>query len=118
MLHDRFSAVQGQLLVHAPSAFTPELLNSLVDSMLSALGKQRCEIVILDLSNTDYLDQEEFYALKRLAHMVELMGPQLVLVGLNAGIVRYLIDANVDTSELLITRDIEQALQIHKTKIT
>lgn len=116
MLHDRFSAVQGQLLVHAPSAFTPELLNSLSESMLNALSTQRCETVILDLSNTNYLDQEEFYALKRLAHMVELMGPQLVLVGLNAGIVRYLIDANVDTSKLIITRDIEQALDIRKVK--
>jgi anti-anti-sigma regulatory factor len=116
VLHDRFSAVQGQILVHAPSAFTPELLNSLADSMLSAISNQTCDIVILDLGNTDYLDQEEFYALRRLAHMIELMGPQLVLVGLNAGIVRYLIDANVDTSKLIISRDIEQALNMRKAK--
>ncbi len=114
MVHDRFSAVQGQLLVHAPSAFTPEVLNSLADSILNALSTQRCDIIILDLSNTNYLDKEEFYALKRLAHMAELMGPQLVLVGLNAGIVRYLIDTNVDTSKLIITRDIEQALNRQK----
>jgi hypothetical protein len=30
--------------------------------------------------------------------------------------VRYLIDANVDTSKLIISRDIEQALNMRKAK--
>jgi rsbT antagonist protein RsbS len=68
--------------------------------------------VILDVSGLETLDSEEFAALRRIAHIVTIMGTESIVVGLQPGVVSALIEMNANVEDLKTAIDLDAAFEL------
>lgn len=98
------------LVANIQTDLTNEVLDGLRENLLGRLEKEAVRGVVLDFSGLSVMDTAEFDAVRKLAHMVELLGPPCVMVGLNAGIVAYLVTLGADTSGIKSMLGLDEAL--------
>ncbi len=107
-LNDRLSVtLQGDIV--------QETLMILSTDLLERVQTDRVNLVIFDLSSVDILDVTEFNALHRIALMIKLMGAESIFIGLNPGMVIFLVSAGADVSGINTAyghEDIERALRL------
>lgn len=113
---DRLTLINKRLVVPTPASFSSGDIESIMNAVLNTVSNKRCDLVIIDMSSTEYLDSEEFAGILQIAQMVRVMGPHLVLSGLSAGVVRFLIEQNIDMHGIPIFRDVEDALESNGAK--
>jgi len=65
--------------------------------------------VILDVSGLEILDSEEFAALRRIITMCTIMGAEVVMVGLQPGVVSALIETGADVDGLRAAINLDAA---------
>ncbi len=107
-LNDRLSVtLQGDIV--------QETLMILSTDLLERVQTDRVNLVIFDLSSVDILDVTEFNALHRIALMIKLMGAESIFIGLNPGMVIFLVSAGADVSGINTAyghEDIERVLSL------
>jgi anti-anti-sigma regulatory factor len=88
----------GALIVALPRELDDEALSALRGRTLERVREAGVRAVVFEASGLDVVDAEEFAALAAVARAAAWLGVRPMLVGLSAGLVRYLVDADVDTS--------------------
>ncbi len=103
--------VQGCLVAYLQTDLTQEVLDLLTHSLLGRIEQTGARGVVLDFTGLAVLGLPEFEAIRRILRMAELLGAACMIVGLNAGIVAYLITRGVDTRGLNSMFGIDEALE-------
>lgn len=103
--------VHGCLVANIQTDLTEEALAELRENLLGRIERSQARGVVLDFSGLAVMDQAEFVAVRKLVHMVELLGPPCVVAGLNAGIVSYLVTTGADTTGLRSVLGLDEALK-------
>ena len=99
------------LVANLQTDLTNEVLDGLRENLLGRLKEETVRGVVLDFSGLSVMDTTEFDVVRKLAKTVELLGPPCVMVGLNAGIVSYLVTLGSDTSGIKSMLGLEEALE-------
>lgn len=104
--HERWRTDAGPVITQIGAALVVTLPRELDDATLAALRAQvlervrrvRCRALVFEASGLDVIDAVEFRDLAAVARGAGWLGVRPMLVGLSAGIVRYLVDVAADTS--------------------
>ena len=103
--------MQGCLVAYFQTDLTQEVLDLLTHSLLGRIEQTGARGVVLDFTGLAVLGLPEFEAIRRILRMAELLGAACMIVGLNAGIVAYLITRGADTRGLNSMFGIDEALE-------
>ena len=110
-IHTTITNVHGCLVANIQADLTEEVLTELRRNLLGRIEQSHVRGVVLDFSGLTVMDQTEFFAVKKLVQMVELLGPPCVVAGFNAGIVSYLVTTGADTRGLCSLLGLDEALE-------
>lgn len=102
--------VQGCLVVTLPADLSTRVFEALRERTLDGLRQGGCHAVVFELSAVQIMDREDFERLRQLAATTRLLGARPLLVGFGAGVVMHLVESDVDTTDLEVARDLEEAL--------
>ncbi len=105
-------AVRGIVVASVQTDLTEPVLARFQDELLSLIHRIGAGGVVIDLSGIDLLDSIEFYGLRRILKMAELLGARTILSGLRPGIVSSLVDANADTDGIEATLQMDDAIAL------
>jgi rsbT antagonist protein RsbS len=105
-------AVRGIVVASVQTDLTEPVLARFQDELLSLIHRIGARGVVIDLSGIDLLDSIEFYGLRRILKMAELLGARTILSGLRPGIVSSLVDANADTDGIEATLQMDDAIAL------
>lgn len=103
--------IQDYLVVTLQNDLTDTQLLALRGTVLERLQRYGLAGVVLDLSGVSVLDLTEFDALRELGDMTRLLGASTVMVGLNPGIVSFLIGMDAATDDIIVARGLEDGLE-------
>lgn len=114
-MHELFDSVtatrvRNNLVVTLPADLSGSVLEQLRQVTLGQVQQQRLTAVILECSAVHYMDLHEFEQMCALIRTVQVLGPQPCLVGLRAGIVKYLVQSNADCAGIRAFLDLNEAL--------
>ncbi len=98
------------LVVALPREFDDAAIAALRDRTLDQVRHAGVRAVVFEASGLDVVDAEEFRALAAVARAAAWRGERPMLVGLSAGLVRYLVDADLDTSAFTPFGTLDDAL--------
>ena len=98
------------LIVTLPRELSDATLASLRGGVLERLRATRAQAIVFEASGLDLIDAAEFADLSAVARTAAWLGVRPLLVGLSAGVVRYLIDTGVDTGAFEPYGTLEDAL--------
>lgn len=101
--------VRGCLVVTLPQDLA-NALDEIRDMVLDGVRTAGAKAVVLELTAVKAIDGFEFDALRAIVEMARMLGARPVLVGLNPGIVAYLVNNNANTRGLEVERALEDAL--------
>lgn len=102
--------VGGALIVTLPRELDDAALTALRGRTLDQVRSAGVRAVVFEASGLDVVDAEEFGALAAVARAAAWLGVRPMLVGLSAGLVRYLVDAELDTSAFAPFGTLDDAL--------
>jgi len=86
------------LVLTLPREIDETTLRELRLQVAERLQHTRCGAIVIEASGMDVIDVAEFAELSAVARAARWFGARTLLVGLSAGIVGYLVDAEADTS--------------------
>ena len=109
--HIPIQQVAGISVVTLQVALSRDLLTALRENLLQALHGSSDAVVILDCSGLPVIDPHEFEQLRRIADMAGLMGAQVVIAGLQAGVVATLVAIDAPIQGLSFARNLDYALK-------
>ena len=101
--------VRGCLVVTLPQELADRLAE-IQAAVLDAVRETGARVAVIEMSAVKVLDCEEFIGIRAMVGMLRLLGARPVLVGLNAGIVGYLVSNDADTRGFEVERDLQDAL--------
>ncbi len=104
--------VGDALIVALPRELDDDVLTALRVRTLDQVRHAGVRAVVFEASGLDVVDAEEFGALAAVARAAAWLGVRPMLVGLSAGLVRYLIDADLDTSAFVPFGTLDDALAV------
>lgn len=104
--------VRDALIVAMPRELDDDVLSALRDRTLDQVRHAGVRAVVFEASGLDVVDAEEFGALASVARAATWLGVRPMLVGLSAGLVRYLVDADLDTSAFEPFGTLDDALAV------
>lgn len=90
----------------------PAMLEQFESDLLAALQKTGSRGMVLDMSGVSVLDKHDFAHLVRILETVKMMGVFPVISGLQAGVVSYLIDADVEWGELHTCLHLDRGIEL------
>ena len=102
--------VGGALVVTLPRELDDAAVGALRARVLEQVRRASVPVVVFEASGLDVVDATEFAALASVARAAGWLGARPMLVGLTPGLVRYLIDAEVDTSAFAPYGTLDDAL--------
>jgi anti-anti-sigma regulatory factor len=115
--HDRWTEsgpvvtqVGTSLVVTLPRELSDATLAALRSQVMERLQRGRMRELVFEASGLDVIDAAEFRALAAVARGASWLGVRPLLVGLSAGIVRYLVDVGADASDFDTFRTLDDAL--------
>jgi anti-anti-sigma regulatory factor len=109
--------VGAALIVALPRELDEDVLASLRGRTLDQVRHAGVRAVVFEASGLDVVDAEEFGALAAVARAAAWLGVRPMLVGLSAGLVRYLVDANLDTSAFAPFGTLDDALAVLASEV-
>jgi rsbT antagonist protein RsbS len=89
-----------------------DVLAQFQEDLLARVHETGSRAVILDVSGLETLDSFEFAALRRIIAVVEIMGSESVVVGLQPGVVSALIEVDADVDGLQTAIDMDAAFEL------
>jgi rsbT antagonist protein RsbS len=89
-----------------------DVLARFQQDLLDRIHKTSPRAAILDVSGLETIDSDEFAALRQIMSMVEIMGAESVLVGLQPGVVSALIEMEADVGNLRTAIDLDAAFML------
>ena len=98
------------LVVALPRELDDDALAALRTRTLDQVRRAGIVAVVFEASGLDVVDAHEFRALAAVGRAVAWLGARPMLVGLSAGLVRYLVDADLDTSAFTPFGTLDDAL--------
>ena len=104
--------VGAALIVALPRELDDDVLTALRGRTLDQVRHVGVRAVVFEASGLDVVDAEEFGALASVARAAAWLGVRPMLVGLSAGLVRYLVDADLDTSAFAPYGTLDDALAV------
>lgn len=102
--------VGDALIVALPRELDDDALDALRGRALEQVRRAGVRAVVFEASGLDVVDAHEFGALVSVARAAAWLGVRPILVGLSAGLVRYLVDADLDTSAFEAFGTLDDAL--------
>jgi len=87
------------LVVTLPRELSDDILAALRLDVMERIRRTRTRALIFEASGLDVIDATEFRGLAAVARSATWLGVRPMLVGLSAGIVGYIVEAAVDTSD-------------------
>ncbi len=102
--------VGAALIVALPRELDDDALAALRGRTLDQVRHAGVRAVVFEASGLDVVDAQEFGALASVARAATWLGVRPMLVGLSAGLVRYLVDAELDTSAFAPFGTLDDAL--------
>ncbi|WAS94461.1 STAS domain-containing protein [Nannocystis punicea] len=82
----------------------------LTTRVLEVVGRSHARLLLLDVSGVPKVDQEVVDHLLRTTRAVRLLGCQTVLIGIAAELARTMAGLDLDTSELVVRRSLQEGL--------
>lgn len=101
--------VRGCLVVTLPQELADRLAE-IQAAVLDVVRETGVRVAVIEMSAVKVLDCEEFIGIRAMVGMLRLLGARPILVGLNAGIVGYLVSNDADTRGFEVERDLQDAL--------
>jgi anti-anti-sigma regulatory factor len=98
------------LIVTLPRELDDAALLALRTVVMERVRQSRTRALVFEASGLDVIDATEFRALAAVARTAAWLGVRPMLVGLSPGIVGYLVDAGVDTSDFIPFGSLDDAL--------
>lgn len=102
--------VGDALIIALPREFDGDALRALRERTLDQVRHAGVRAVVFEASGLDIVDAVEFGALAAVARAAAWLGVRPMLVGLSAGLVRFLVDADLDTSAFAPFGTLDDAL--------
>lgn len=102
--------VQGIIILPLVGHMDAERLVHVRATLLAGIARRRARIVLLEMTGVSELDRAAAEGLPGLADAARLLGAELVVVGVQAGAARVMVELAVDTSGLAAQPDLESAL--------
>ena len=106
------SVMKDRLFVTIQGDLVQETLSVLRTDLLERTQVDRINAVIFDLSAVAVLDLTEFNMLHQTVLMIKLMGAETIFIGLNPGIVAFLVLAGADLSGMNTASDLDDVDRI------
>lgn len=110
------SWLSDRLIVTVQGDLDESVMAGLQGQVLQELQLRGVHLAVFDLSAVDVIDLQEFELLRQLTSMVQLLGAQPVLIGLQPGVVAFLASAGANTHGLIAARgltDVDRAVARH-----
>jgi anti-anti-sigma regulatory factor len=98
------------LVVTLPREVDDASLGALRTVVLGRLHREPTKVLVFEASGLDVIDAVEFGALSLVARSAAWLGVRSALVGLSAGIVGYVVGADLDTAAFETYGTLEDAL--------
>jgi rsbT antagonist protein RsbS len=108
---------QGLVVASIQVDLVDSVLERFREELLQRVHTSGCRGVILDLSGLETLDAEEFSRLRSIMDMVQIMGADSVLVGMQAGVVSALIETGADVDGLCTALDLDAAFALFEPSV-
>ena len=87
------------------------LLTRLKNELLSYCSKNPIIGIILDFSAIRTIDKSEFEEIRKIIVSAKIMGHKCVISGMGAGVVAYLVAAEVNLNGVISFRNLDQAIR-------
>ena len=102
--------IKDSLVVTAGSELSEPALTSIAEVSLAHVRAHAVRTVIFELSAVRVLDLAEFRELRAIQQMIRMLGAATVFVGLQPGVVLYLVEFEDDLSDVRAFLTLEDAL--------
>ncbi len=104
------SLLGGCLVVTLPAELNCTILQRIRAGVLETASRTPARGVVFDASAVCAVDSRTFGHLAETAEMVDLLGFEAVLVGLQPGVVSTIVDLDIDTQRIRVFRGIDDAI--------
>lgn len=102
--------VKDVLVVTLPNDLSDENFNQLKIKVVNGLSSTEVRAVVFECSALQYIDHYEFIDLKNLLDSSRILGAKPILVSLSPGIIKYLIESDVDLTGIKAFLSLNEAL--------
>ena len=86
--------------------------SAVLETLLEGIAQHQAERVIIDVTGVPEVDAEVANALLQTARAVKLLGAEVVLTGLQAGIARTLVDLGADLGDIRTLATLESGISL------
>lgn len=87
-------------------------MNEVSQKIITLCESKEINIAIIDLSNVDAIDTAVAGHLNRLGLTLKLVGINIIICGIASDLAYTMVQAGVSLTELIIVRNLKQALQV------
>ncbi len=101
--------VGQSIIVTLGSDLSGDMLSEVKRVALKDIHRYRAQAVIFEMSALQFIDSYEFNELVNTVKMVKALGAAAIFTGFRPGIVMYLIESEVDLSEIHAFRGLDEA---------
>ncbi len=102
--------IKDVLVVTLPNNLSNENFDQLKTKVDSELSSTELKAVVFECSALQYIDRYEFIDFKHLLDLSRILGTKPYLVSLSPGIIKYLIESDVDLTGIKAFLSLNEAL--------
>ena len=103
---------RGCVIASIQVDLTEDVITRFQKDLLKYLHATRAIGLVIDVSGVEVIDREDFEALRRTMLMAEVMGAQVALSGLRAGVVSSLIGLGADIDGVHGALNLDEAIDL------
>jgi len=89
----------------------PERASDITHELLKGIAERRARVVILDVTGIAALDEPVIRSLLQAGHAAELLGAEVMLVGISPAMARVIVEQDVDLGSVKTFRDLRSAIE-------
>jgi rsbT antagonist protein RsbS len=115
MLSNDIHKLENLLLVSVPRDLTDDGIISLRRDILGAIRKHTPQIVVLDFSQVDICDSFFGRFIYSTSKMVELMGTEIIISGLQDAVIETMVELGMTLPEITAVIDLDEALRLSRS---
>ena len=87
-----------------------EVEEAIMQALLKGIGEQRARITIMDITGVKEIDVHAANALLQAASAARMLGAEVILTGISAGVAQALVEAGVDLSSVATLGTLKSAI--------
>lgn len=103
--------LEGVVVLPLVGHVDSERAQAIMQTLLHGVAEQRAQVAILDLTGIATMDAQVAQLLLRAVQATELLGAQVLVVGLSSSMAQALVGQGIDLSTLRTQRDLRSALE-------